>query len=246
MRLRFPPALFLAFAAMLALLALAEAGPAARGAGQQGPLRPSLFACYPGQFNGYKPTIPLLMVDQLSRRPGVVVFGTPETICTPASGSGGSLAGWSTYLTCYRTAPTGFASSTRTKDALGSSASLRILRRASICLPSARVDAGGASEPSKALDRYLCYHALPDVAGRGRVPIADVFGSSADSVTGPQQFCAPMARPGARLAAPTSYLTCYAVASETRATTIVVKNELGFLKAALGPRGRLCAAATRT
>jgi hypothetical protein len=245
MRIRVSSVLF-PLVALLALLAVAEAGPAARGGGQQGPVRPSLFACYPGQFNGYRPTAPLLIVDQLSRRPGVVAVGAPETICTPATGSDGSLAGWSSYLTCYRTTPTGFAASVRTRDLLGASASLRLLRRASICLPSARVDAGGAAEPSKALDRYLCYYATPQVRASDRVPIADVFGSSADSVTGPQRLCVPAARPGTRPVASSTYLACYAVASETRATTIVVKNELGFLKAALGSRGLLCASATRS
>ena len=41
-----------------------------------------------------------------------------------------------------------------------------------------------------------------------------------------------------------TFLTCYADQTATSGTVVVLQNELGYLKAALGPRGSLCTAAS--
>jgi hypothetical protein len=236
----------------VALLALALSPAATAPASNAGsawqalqPL-PSRFACYPAQFSAFQGR-KLGLVDELAKHQ----FGSvtaPQTICAPA-GSDGNLDRSANYLTCYRMSFLRISGSNfltaRATDEFGK-LTMRLLIPVALCVPSARVDQNMSAEPSTALGLFTCYSGKPTSAiDRKGVVVADDFGQSADDVRGPAGLCAASAKSGSTIGSRRS-LTCYEVDSQTKASTVVVRNDFGILKAALGPRGQLCVAATFT
>jgi hypothetical protein len=220
----------------LAVAAIAAVACAASASASAPPTR---YACYPAQFGSWRAQTRML-ADKLSfaRAATSVSIGAPETVCAPAPG------GSSSYLTCYaaksRTIPqTTYA----VTDEFARSFSVTVQALGGVCLPSTRVDDGGStSTPAKAL--LSCYTAKAAVPTRSGVAVGDVFGSSKDSLAGPLALCSPA---GWKTPAPDgSFLTCYGDQTSTTGTVVILQNELGYLKAALGSRGSLCTAASVT
>jgi hypothetical protein len=211
-------------------------------------VRPTRFACYPAQFSTFAPRS-VTVGDRFTRQPVALTLRLPELICSPAATGGRTVAGSTYFLTCYRTVAKRFGTSVRVSDEFGRLRPVNLIRRYVVCVPSARVDQGGSTQASRSQDIFICYQATAThpITAR-RTSVTDAFATSTDTVDGPYRLCAPAASAGSRAVEPLSFLACYTVASATKGTTVVVKNELGlgYLKAALGPRGRLCVKATVT
>jgi hypothetical protein len=200
---------------------------------------PSRYACYPAQFSSWRAQTRTL-TDKLSfaRAAASVSIGAPQSVCAPAPGAPSS------YLTCYAAKSRSIPQATyAVTDEFARSFSVTAQALAVVCLPSTRVDGGGAAfSPSKTL--LSCYTAKAAVPTRSGVSVGDVFGSSKDSLGGPLGLCSPA---GWKSPSPDgNFLTCYSDQTSTTGTVVILQNELGYLKAALGPRASLCTAASVT
>jgi len=201
---------------------------------------PVRLACYPAQFGSWHAQTRTL-ADKLSfaRDATSVSIGAPQTVCVTASGSS------SGYITCYgaksRTTPEATYNVT---DEFAKSLIVTAQALGSVCLSSTRADqAGSASAPaSKSL--LSCYTARASVPARSGVAVSDAFGTSKDSLGALDGFCSPAGWKSP--VADGSFLTCYADQTATTGTVVVLQNEFGYLKAALGPRGWLCTSASFT
>jgi hypothetical protein len=215
---------------LAAAILLGAVAAGARGAD----VRPTRFTCYPAQFSAFHAR-KVTLGDAGSKQAAVVDL--PEAICAPG-GNGGS----ADYLTCYRLSVDAVPRPLTAADEFGR-LSLRPAKAATLCLPSARVDAAGVA-PSPNGDRLACYTAVPaQPVKRDGVMVEDGFGRSKDGVGGPVRVCTPVSLNGAAVAG-RSGLTCYDLQSETKGSTVVIRNDWGYLKASLGPRTRLCTTAT--
>jgi hypothetical protein len=199
---------------------------------------PVRLACYPAQFGSWHVQTRTL-ADKLSfaRDAASVSIGAPQTVCATASGSS------SGYLTCYaaksRTIP---ESTYNVTDEFGRSLSVTAQALGSVCLSSTRADQGGSASAPASKSLLSCYTAKASVPARSGVAVSDTFGTSKDSLGALVGFCSPA---GWKLPAPDGgFLTCYADQTATTGTVVVLQNEFGYLKAALGPRGWLCTSAS--
>ena len=233
----------LACAVGLAVLGVAASLPAAPVARAEGTMAgsPSLFACYSAQFTAFRPQTRTIE-DAWSGVASLSVYA-PAAICVPAPGASTS------YLTCYRVKVRKNQLASRAVSLVDAfsrmSHGVRVDRLETVCVPSSRVDMGGSRLPVGGLDRFACYTAKNSrPATYNNVMVADDFGQSADSIAGPLRACAPMAFGASRVSNRGRFLTCYADKSETKGMSVVVRNEFGFFKAALGPREAVCATAT--
>jgi hypothetical protein len=202
------------------------------------------FACYPAQFSAFRPRTQTL-TDQLHAKLTLSV-DFPDTVCAPAPEKS------SGYLTCYRAT----INSTNLPSAIvhGSDEFGPIDARVSakgmtLCVPSTRIDATPGTT-AKVLDPFTCYPTSRASIGRTGVIVADEFGSAADTITARAALCAPAAisgggpTSGGRPADPAHDLSCYSVGSEVKGTSMIMKDQFGLLKAALGVRSRLCTTVT--
>ena len=233
-------ALLVVAAAALSSIAGGGTPSTSSGADMAQPARPTRFACYGAQFSSFAPR-KLTLVDGVAGRLLATVY-VPYEVCAPAATTDGGLAGSVSYLTCYRMRPTTrFVSKlVRARDEFRGASTIVLWRPSKLCVPSARVDEGGPSKPSSSLDSFTCYPARPTrTLTRDDVAVVDEFDESADSISGPRDLCTPAWSPS-RPAATGRPLTCYSVKSTTKGRSVVVRNTFGFLKAALGPRSRLC------
>jgi hypothetical protein len=216
----------LAVAAALAAIASAAAAPPAR------------FACYPAQFNSWHGETRTL-ADKLSfaRASTTVSIDAPESVCAPATGSSAG------YLTCYSVKapkPASQASYAVADEFAKFSASPQAL--ATVCVPSTRVDQGGSASAPAGKGLLSCYAAKAAPPARSDVSVTDPFGTSKDSLAAPLRLCSPA---GWKSPAPDGgYLSCYSDRTSTTGTIVVLKNEFGYLKAALGARAWLCTTAS--
>jgi hypothetical protein len=221
------------------LAALSNVAAAATNAPESVAAVRARFVCYPAQFSPFRAQSRTI-IDKFSQVTSVSV-AVPETVCAPAPGLSTS------YLTCYTVSAVKAASTpqpVRASDEFGKAFSVAPAKLLTLCLPSARADTGGSSTPSKGLDSFTCYAAKAAVVPHQGVSIIDDFGNSQDALGTPFRFCAPAAAKGAQVADGTRFLSCYTDRSATTGKIIVLRNEFGYLKAALGPRGWLCATAT--
>ena len=226
--------LAVAFSAVLAALS----GVATDAPGNAATVR-ARFACYPTQFSPFRPQSRTI-IDKVSRVASVSI-ATPETVCAPAPGLSTS------YLTCYTLSAVKAASTpqpVRASDEFARGFSVVPAKLLTLCLPSSRVDTGGSAVPSKGLDSFACYAAKAAVVAHQGVSLSDDFGNSQDALGTPFRFCAPAATKGTQVADSTRFLSCYSDQSATTGKIIVLRNEFGYLKAALGARGWLCATAS--
>ncbi len=181
------------------------------------------FACYSAQFGVFRPQTRSL-VDQLSRFASVAV-SIPETVCAPAPGTSTS------YLTCYRvtvnSSKFGVVQTLRIFDEFAKAGlTVRVYRLLSLCAPSTRVDVAAQNQTAKGLDLFTCYLAKPTSSiTYANVAVGDDFGKSNDTLTLPLRLCAPAAVKGSRQVDSTRLLACYTANSETKGTTVVVRNE---------------------
>jgi hypothetical protein len=226
-------------AAIVGLAALTSGAAASTSAPRAAQATHARFACYPAQFSPFGAQTRTI-VDQFSRLASVS-FTVPETVCAPAPGLSTG------YLTCYTINAVKSAATpgpVRASDEFAKSISVAPAKLLTLCLPSARVDGGGSSVTSKGLDRFTCYAAKASVVTHEGVPVIDDFGNSNDSIGAPLRFCAPVAWKGSSVADSTRFLSCYTDQSATKGKIVILRNEFGYLKAALGPRAWLCATAT--
>lgn len=247
-----PRRLFLLLALVLVvLLGLAASSSPARGAehavavsARDALTRPNRFACYAGQFSQFRARPKLVLLDNIARKLTAYVLA-PEEVCAPAVGADDRYADW--FLTCYRAkVSTTFVGTTKRApaDEFRTRTTLSLSRPSRLCVPAVRIGKGGRRTPSATLDRFTCYTARPSLTIRNSgVDVSDTFGDSADVVSGPSRLCSPAWESPSGSAFDRRWLTCYALLSETTGTLIVVKDMFGYLKAALGPRGRLCVSA---
>jgi len=199
---------------------------------------PVRLACYPAQFGSWHAQTRTL-ADRLSfaRAAASVSIGAPQTVCASASGPS------SGYLTCYvvksRTIPEATYNVT---DEFAKALTVTAQALGSVCLPSTRADQGGSASAPTSKNLLSCYTAKATVPAHGGVPVSDAFGTSTDSLGALVGFCS---QAGWKAPAPDgSFLTCYADQTATTGTVVVLQNEFGYLKAALGPRGWLCTSAS--
>ena len=200
---------------------------------------PSRLTCYGAQFTGFRPRT-LALQDRVSRDLAMEIYA-PDELCAPAAGADGRLAGSSSYLMCYRIRlGTSFAPKrVRASDEYRKLGANLVLRPSHACLPSIRVDVRSSTPASRSMDIQVCYTSKPaPLVTRSDVPVLDVFGTSPDAIRGPFRLCSAAAKAGQTVRP--GGLTCYTVKSETKGSSVVIRNELGFLKAALGPRARFC------
>jgi hypothetical protein len=188
------------------------------------------FACYPAQFGSFKPRT-LRLADRFGSIAVAVTF--PESVCAPAPGS---QAG---YLACYRTRLTSArvkSSAAQGLDEFGRVAP-RITRTGlTVCLPAARVDRLPTLR-ARGLDTYACYRTTTSAPLGRSVAVVDDFGMGRDTAGSRFALCAPSGTiDGDHL------LSCSTLKSQVRGVTVIVRDKLGYLKAALGVRSRLCTA----
>jgi hypothetical protein len=220
------------------LTALAGGAATPLGEAERDCALPSRFVCYPGQFSGFRAQ-PVTFIDQFSKV-ATIVIRIPGTVCAPAPGSSAN------YLTCYRATVRKTKFVARSVKAVDEFTKVPVAatlsRLLTVCAPTSRVDTGGGTP--KRLDFFTCYSTKwSRTTTHTDVAVSDDFGSSHDDVQTGNIFCAPAARSGLRQFDRTRFLNCYTVKSSTKGTTVVVKNALGYLKAALGPRQQLCTTA---
>jgi hypothetical protein len=222
------------FATLTVVAALAAIASAAAAAAAS----PARYACYPAQFSSWHAQSRTL-ADKLAyaRDSTTVSIDAPESVCAPALGSSTG------YLTCYRVKPAGPASPasyTVTDEFTKFSAALQAL--ATVCVPSTRVDRGGSASAPSTKSLFSCYAAKAAPPARSDVSVTDPFGTSKDSLAAPLRLCSPA---GWKAPAPDgSYLSCYSDRASTTGTIVILRNEFGYLKAALGPRAWLCTTAS--
>lgn len=212
------------------------AGASVRHSDQVSPSKPARFACYLAQFGPFRPRPPQTLVDAFTRTRVSVI--APDSVCAPAPGA------QTHYLTCYRAkARTGFGTRPTPKgdDEFGRFR-VKVSALQTLCVPSARVDDGGLRIVATE-NLFTCYSTTGRSLPSLRVQVEDEFGRSDDALTGLVSLCAPAARSGSRPYDSRRFLTCYTDRSETTGTTVVLRNEFGYLKASLGPRARLCVSA---
>jgi hypothetical protein len=197
------------------------------------------FACYPARFSPFR-----AQSRTITDKPSgiaTVSLVVPETVCAPAPGPATS------YLTCYTLSVANVGTTprpVRVSDEFAKSFSVIPSKLLTLCLPSARVDAGGSSSQSKDLDSFSCYAAKAAVVSHQGVSVVDDFATSQDTLGAPFRLCAPAAAKGGKVFDSSRFLGCYSDQSATTGKIIVLHNEFGYFKAALGARGWLCATAT--
>jgi hypothetical protein len=204
--------------------------------------RPSGFACYPAQFSAFTAQ-KLALSDPVARRRLSLLAFVPDHVCAP-TGDPAAIADVTTYGTCYTVKSSAFAQrDVRLRDSLGK-LTMRVLRPTSVCVPTARIDGAPTATPSTMLGLYTCYAAKPrsSLAGKG-TDVSDVFGRATESVSLATRLCAPASTETSTQNRP--YFTCYAVESEVTASTVLLRNDWGSLKASPGPRDYVCLSARR-
>jgi hypothetical protein len=193
------------------------------------------FACYPAQFGSFKPRT-LTLADRFGAQL-VLAVSFPESICAPAPGSPAG------YLACYRTrliSTTVTSAVARGLDEFGRLAARVTSKGLTVCLPAARVDRRPTLR-ARGLDPYACYRTTATAPLGRSVSVVDDFGTGADTASGRIALCAP-----AGTIDPGHLLSCSTLESQVRGATVIVRDELGYLKAALGVRNRLCTTVTPT
>ena len=202
------------------------------------------YACYAGQFSGFRRPDPLTLADLLARRSGSMPIDPPATVCAPAT-SGRLPSAKKGYLVCYPTPPTELAVDVRiTSDAIGSLKLTKKSRRDLVCVESARVDRATTTQRSDSR-RFVCYRSALRGTGSRTVRVRDeVRGTETGAASSPYRGCAAA---GKRLPSESSpaYLVCSPVTSETPGGSIVLRNVYGYVKGVLGARTTICAEATR-
>lgn len=191
------------------------------------------FACYPGQFTGFRQAVELQVSDRIAGRRRTVRLGAPETVCAPVASVG------SRYLACHLTDPFLLPAQRAFQTATPrTTVTLKALSPADVvCVESARVEAVASPGATRLRGVMVCYrNASVSFPFRGRpVFVRDPFESSSDTLGTPYRVCASTSA-----AFSPRYLACYKLSSEAKAATILLQNRYGFLKAALGGRFGLC------
>jgi hypothetical protein len=215
---------------------------AARAAGAQS--FTSGYACYPGQFRGFRQPASLMLRDLLIRRTRSVPLGPPGTVCAPAT-SGRRPSRSKGYLVCYPTTriSLSFAARLRSK-VLGDLKLSSTSRRDVVCVESKRVDER-TGHPRSTSRLFVCYETRRVRAGTRMLRVTDAFGiTQRNSAAAPYRGCAAAGENSLPGSLP-RYLVCSKVNSERAAGSAVLKNRFGYLRAALGPRTVVCVEATR-
>lgn len=230
---------------LVAATVAATAAAAASGAGASpqataaAPASGGRFVCYQAQLDAFA-RAPRTLVDQFGGR-SVLTLTAPELVCAPSLTvrAGG-------YLVCYRVRVSESQLRPQAR-ALNDELTTRPFRLTptrleSLCLPAARLDVGPAASTAGS-DAYACYATRTQRAATA-LRVDDVFARTSERLRTPIRLCAPATKPGVRPVAATALLACYTVDSGSRGSTVILRNELGFLKATLGPRLAVCTAAT--
>lgn len=202
------------------------------------------YACYLGQFSGFRRPAPLTLADLLARRRRTMPVGPPYAVCAPAS-SGVEPRPRRGYLVCYPTTAAGLGVEAHlTSEALGSLALTPTSQRDLICVESDRV-VGGSPERRSTVRRFVCYRSGTARRGTRRLRIQDVLRGSEQNAAGlPYRGCAAAGETLPAAATP-EYIVCSTLTSKTPGGSVVLYNKkYGYLKAALGPRSMLCIPAT--
>jgi hypothetical protein len=191
------------------------------------------FACYPAQFGSFRPR-KLRLADGFGAQLALEVT-FPESVCAPAPGRPAR------YLACYRTrltSATVTSGVTRGVDEFGRISARVTSKGLTVCLPAARVDRLPTLR-AHGLDPYTCYRTTRTAPLGRSVSVVDDFGRGADTARERIALCTP-----AGTIDRNHLLSCSTLESQVRGVTVIVKDKLGYLKAALGVRSRLCTAVT--
>jgi hypothetical protein len=196
------------------------------------------LACYPAQFSAFKPRL-LKLADQFGVKQTLSI-DFPDTVCAPTPGKSTG------YVTCYHTtlkATNTPSAVVRGSDDLGAINTRVDVKGLLFCVPAARIDNAPGS-PAKDLDSFACYPSLGPQLGRMGVTVTDDFGSGSETISTRSTLCAPAAIGSTRLIDRHLGLSCYGVGSNVKGTSVLMRDQFGLLKAALGARTRVCAALT--
>jgi len=229
--------------ATVAVLSMSS-GAVASGAGariaQQNAVLPT-FACYDVQFSGSR-WRSVRIQDQLGK--SIYVFVKAAIgLCSAAEIDGGSTGDMSVHLVCFHTSPRWpLQRSLRFRNILGSQTS-RVGRSRKLCTPAATASGGILGRPPTNLDAFGCYDATVDRAIKKGMIVKDEHGSNEDEVDLLNTICVPASAPalvGRPRPLQRRLLACYALISDVKSPTMIVRTSLALLKAAPGVRRHVC------
>jgi hypothetical protein len=194
-------------------------------------------ACYPAQFNAFRPR-KITIVDSVARMTAIV--RRPLEVCAPASVDTTAPSNSNAYLSCYEVT----VRPTFGRRRLGTISNLLGRWRLSVAPPRTVCVSSSQTSPGERT-RLACYTvAAPTTETRRDTAIGDAFGTSRDSVftSRPERFCTgTKGRTGTPL-----HVACYSIESKTLARTVVLTDEWGTMRASPGLRNRLCLQSTLT
>jgi hypothetical protein len=205
------------------------------------------FSCYATKFSGFK-TRTVRLRNQFGTISAQV--GQPLRLCAPADKNGSGILHKEAHLTCYALARVDSPLATRRVEIRNQFGVQRLTVSLnppeSLCLPSSKGISGAPGRVPKLLDHYLCYRVDPAGTFRSRrVKLSDQFGAAADVVVRARTLCAPTSKNGSRILQARIHLSCYLLKSARKGRTVVVRNQFGLLKAAVGLRNLLCVPSTK-
>jgi FtsP/CotA-like multicopper oxidase with cupredoxin domain len=171
------------------------------------------------------------LTDQFGRRSAVT--GARRSLCNPVSKDDGRILNRTAHLTCYATrdaVKTFRARSVRVTNQFGTS-TLRVLRPASLCLPSlkrigSRRPAG--TIPAARLDHFRCYDVTPRTVTK-TVRLRDQFATKTVRISRVVTLCNPVrkVKGGAvsKVRRPRAHLVCYEIRDTTGRRRVTVRNQ---------------------
>ena len=242
--LRRPLPILAVLAGVVAALGITTAAAAPRAHARAAKFPISQFACYKGEFGGFK-VQKFTIANQFDKlSPAYLV--KPLRVCAPAIKNNEGIPDKRSHLVCFAirvaNGPTGTRKAVVT-DQFGPHKLYVILSEPeSICLPAAKSRTGKPGDVPTKLDHYVCYHVKPASSfGVKTVSLRDQFGlGREDEVYKLETLCAPTSKNRGPVLFKTVHMLCYDVKSPVKGATVVVREQFGLMRAALSLRNYLC------
>jgi hypothetical protein len=205
------------------------------------------FSCYATKFSAFK-----ARRVKLRNQFGTIsiLVGQPLRLCAPANKNGSGILHKEAHLTCYSLPRVDAPLATRRVEVRNQfglqQMTVSLNPPESLCLPSAKAISGATGPVPKLLDHYLCYRVDPSgTFSTRKVKVSDQFAGATDVVVRARTLCAPTSKNGSKILQPRIHLTCYLLKSARKGRTVVLRNQFGQLKAAVGLRNLLCVPSTK-
>jgi hypothetical protein len=205
------------------------------------------FSCYATRFSGFKSRL-----VRLRNQFGTISVrvGQPLRLCAPADKNGSGILHKEAHLTCYALPRVDAPLATKRAEIRNQFGLQRLVISLNppenLCLPAAKAISGTPGRVPVRVDHYVCYRVDPTSSFAARkVKLSDQFARSVDVVVSARTLCAPTSKNGSRILQPKVHLLCYLLKSARKGRTVLLRDQFGLLKAAVGLRNLLCFPSTK-